>query len=74
MRTILYIFFKILGIIGLLVVCFNFFASTGYFLYLWGGTGLDVGISAWTAFKFCLWVYLFGIISLTGFPLANIFK
>jgi len=31
----------------------------GYGLYLWGGTGMVIGLAAWTAFKFwLLWVIL----------------
>lgn len=43
--------------------------SIGYGLYLWGGTGLALGVAAWSAFKLFL-ILLFG--GLITFILAGI--
>ena len=52
-----------LMVVGFVMLALANFGGLGYGLYLWGGTGMAIGLAAWTAFKFwVLWMVL-GIVS-----------
>jgi hypothetical protein len=54
----------ILVVIGVIMLAVGNIGGIGYGLYLWGGTGMELGLAAWTAFKFWL---TWGIIGLVSF-------
>ena len=51
--------YRVLLVIGILLLAIGNISAIGYFLYLWGGTGMALGLAAWTAFK--VWIVLIGI-------------
>ncbi len=46
--------FTFIAMIAIIVLAFTTIGSIGYGLYLWGGTGMALGLAAWTAFK--VWI------------------
>ena len=52
-----------IGVAAVFVLGFSTLGTIGYFLYLWGGVGLTLAVSAWTAFK--LYIIVIGSAFLT---------
>ena len=59
MKNILFIIFGAIFTLSLFALWGSTIVSIGYGLYLWGGAGLPLAVSAWSAFKLFL-VMLFG--------------
>ena len=69
MKNILFIICTALLTLSIFSMWGSTLVSIGYGLYLWGGTGLALGVAAWSAFKVFL-ILLFG--GLITFILAGI--
>jgi len=63
MKEIINAVLTFVGIIGLFVMGLAQVGAIGYFLYLWGGTGMAIGASAWAGFVF--WLKIMGVGFLT---------
>ncbi len=63
MRTVLFLIFTTLF---LLIAVAGNIGSIGYFLYLWGASGMLVGTAAWVAFTSWLKLLAIAFLSLLG--------
>ena len=52
----------IFGIIGMIIISLANVGAIGYGLYLWGGTGMALGLAVWTAFKFWIAGIVIGLV------------
>ena len=52
----------IFGIIGMIIISLANVSAIGYGLYLWGGTGMALGLAVWTAFKFWIAGIVIGLV------------
>lgn len=64
MKNILFLIFTALLTVSIFAMWGSTLVSIGYGLYLWGGTGLSLGVAAWSAFKLFLTLLFGGFIVL----------
>lgn len=55
-----------IGFLGLAFLAFGNIGGIGYFLYLWGGAEVAIGLAAWTAFKLWFILVVSGFIMFVG--------
>jgi len=53
-------------VLGIVILALNTIGCIGYGLYMWGGQGMDLGPSAWIAFKTWLMLGFVGIVMTIG--------